>query len=270
MTTHIEREHDQKKPKFIVLEKSIIDNVDINNNNRTLLVGQSFSGETYLMLKFLSRIPNEVFYLITKSPPEQYSNTKIEIKGIGDEIKPLSEYENGIIAFNDVLGSSNSRLIDQFFIRGRHNNLDIYYLSQFYFDLPKRTKRNNSNKIILINQTLKIIEYVYRDVGGYDMGNDKFKQLCKKAWEGEYKYLCIDRSKKRDQGRYCNCNESKKKNIYRSNTSDETFLKTYDSYSHKYSYMCNFKLHIHIFCEQSHSHSFKCYIQLKIEKVWKN
>ena len=122
------------------------------------MVGPSFSGKTYLMLKILSRIPDRDIYIITKSPPEQYS--KIKIKEISDEIKPLNEYENGIIVFDDILGSSNSRFIDQFFIRGRHNNLDIYYLSQSYFDLPKRTKRNNSNKIILFNQTLKDLEHI--------------------------------------------------------------------------------------------------------------
>ena len=36
-------------------------------------------------------------------------------------MKSLTEYENAIIVFDDVLGSSNSRYIDQFFIRGRHN-----------------------------------------------------------------------------------------------------------------------------------------------------
>ena len=77
-------------------------------------------------------------YIISKSPPEQYTNSKIKIKEVTDEIKPLNEYENGVIVFDDILGSSNSRFIDQFFIRGRHNNLDIYYLSQSYFDLPKK------------------------------------------------------------------------------------------------------------------------------------
>ena len=134
--------------------------IENNNNNRTLLVGPSFSGKTYLILKILSRILNRDIYIITKSPPEQYTNSKIKIKEISDEIKPLNEYENGIIVFNDVLGSTNSRFIDQFFIRGRHNNLDIYYLSQSYFDLPKRTIRNNSNRIILFNQTLKDIEHI--------------------------------------------------------------------------------------------------------------
>ena len=75
----------------------------------------------------------------------------------------------------------------------------------------------------MFNQTLKDIEHIYRDVAGYDMTYDEFKELCRKSWDEDYNYLCIDRSKKRDQGRYRICNESKK-NIYRSNTSDETFL----------------------------------------------
>ena len=149
------------------------------------------------MLKTVSRIPNRDIYIITKSPPEQYTNSKMKIKEISDEIKPLKEYENGIIVFDNNLASSNSRFIDQFLIRGRHNNLDIYYLSQSYFDLPKRTIRNNSNKILLFNQTLKDIEHIYRDVSGYDMSYNEFKELCRKSWDEDYNYLCIDRFKKR-------------------------------------------------------------------------
>ena len=64
----------------------------------------------------------------------------------------------------------------------------------------------------MFNQTLKEIENIYRDVGGYDMSYDEFKELCRKSWEEDYNYLCIDRSKKKDQGRYCICNE--RKNTY--------------------------------------------------------
>ena len=42
------------------------------------------------------------------------------------------------------------------------------------------------------------------------MNYDEFKELCRKSWKEDYNYLCIDRSKKRDHGRYCICNESKK------------------------------------------------------------
>ena len=162
------------------------------------------------MLKILSRIPDRDIFIITKSPPEQYSTTKIKIKEISDEIKPPSEYENAIIFCDDFSGSPNSRFIDQFFIRGRHNKLDIYYLPQSYFDLPKRAIRNNSTKIILFNQTLKDIEHIYKDVAGCDMSYDDFKELCRKSGEEDFNQLCVDRSKKRDQRRYCICNGSKK------------------------------------------------------------
>ena len=80
----------------------------------------------------------------------------------------MYEYENAILDFDNILGSSNGRDIDQFSIRGGHKILDFYYLSQSYFDLSKRTMRNDTEKI-LINQTLKDLENIYRDVAGYDM-----------------------------------------------------------------------------------------------------
>ena len=162
------------------------------------------------MLKILSRItPDRDIYLITKSTLEQKSNSKIKIKEIGEEIKPLNEYEDAIVVFDDLLGSSNSRGIDHFFIRGRPNTLDIYHLSQSYFDLPKTTIRNNSNKITLFNQTLKDIESIYRDASGYDLSYDEVNQLGRRSWKEDYKYNCINRSKKRKHGRCCIYKESK-------------------------------------------------------------
>ena len=82
LKTHIEREHHQNESNSIMLEKPIIDNVDSNNGK--LLVGPSFSGKTYLMLKILSRIPNRDIYILIKSPPEQYANSKIKFKEISE------------------------------------------------------------------------------------------------------------------------------------------------------------------------------------------
>ena len=115
----------KEKIKLRSVQQSKNENGNNNNNTRTLLVGPGFLGKTSFMLKILSRIPNRGIYIITKSPPEQYSNSKIEIKEISDEIKPLIENENAIMVFDDILGSSNSKLVDQHFIRGRHNDLDI-------------------------------------------------------------------------------------------------------------------------------------------------
>ena len=131
------------------------------NSNRTLTVGPLFSGKTHLMLRILTRIPNTVIYSITKSPAEQNFKSEIKNKENGEEIRPLNDYEKIIIIFDEILGTSNSKFKDQFFTRGRHHTLDIYYLSQTSFDLPKTTIRNNSNKIYLFSRSLNNIGNKY-------------------------------------------------------------------------------------------------------------
>ena len=105
------------------------------------------------------------------------------------------------MAFDDNIGTSNCKYLDHFLIIRRHNKFDTHYQSQTYFDSPGRTIPNNSNEILLLNQTVKDNEIIYRDVCGYDLSYDELKEICRKSWEDEYNYLCIDRSKKRDQGR---------------------------------------------------------------------
>ena len=105
---------------------------------------------------------------------------------------------------------SNQKLIDPFFTRGRHNDLDVYSLSQSYFVLAKRTIRNNSNIIILFQQTLKDVEHSYRDIAGFDMSYDEFKSLCREAWK-KYNYLLINRLEDTKGSRYKICNESNSK-----------------------------------------------------------
>ena len=85
------------------------------------------------MLKYLSRILDRDNYIITKSPPEQYTNSEIKMKE-KEEIKLLNEYGNAIIVFDENLGPSNRKYIDQFFIRRRRKNLDFHYLSQCFYD----------------------------------------------------------------------------------------------------------------------------------------
>ena len=90
---------------------------------------------------------------------------------------------------------SNQKLLDPFFNRGkirRYNDSDVYYLSQSYFDLPKRTITNNSNVTISFQQTLKDVELIYRDIAGFDMSYDEFKELCGEAWKEKHNYLLIN------------------------------------------------------------------------------
>ena len=89
------------------------------------MVGPSFSSATNFMLRNLSRMPTRELQIITKSPPKQYSTSKVKVKENREEMKPLYDNENAVIVFDDIVGSSKTKYIDQFFIRGRHNSLDI-------------------------------------------------------------------------------------------------------------------------------------------------
>ena len=198
-------------------ENNIITNDDNDNNdnimfNRTLIVGPSFCGKTHLLLNKLQLIrlydKEKQIHLITRSPG-QNTNTEIEDISVEEDLgdKSIQDYQNCCVVFDDML-DSNQKLIDPFFTRGRHNDLDVYYLSQSYFDLPKRTIRNNSNVIIFFQQTLKDVEHIYRDIAGFDMSYDEFKSLCKEAWRDKYNYLLINRLEDKNGSRYKICNES--------------------------------------------------------------
>ena len=184
----------------------------VNNCNRTLIVGPSFCGKTHLLLNKLQLIRlddnTRKIHIITRSP-EQYNKMEIEDVSVDEDLedKSIQDFQNCCVVFDDMLGTSQ-KLIDPFFTRGRHNDLDVYYLSQSYFDLPKRTIRNNSNIIILFQQTLKDVELIYRDIAGFDMSYDEFKSLCREAWRDPYNYLLINRLEDKNGSKYMICNES--------------------------------------------------------------
>ena len=153
--------------------------------------------------------PNKKIIIITRSP-EQYSDiTNLDITIEEDfDNKTIEDYKGSIIVFDDML-DSNQKLIDPFFTRGRHRDCDVYYLVQSYFDLPKRTIRNNLNIVVLLKQTLKDVENLYCDIAGFDMSFDEWKIICKDAWCDEYNYLKINNLNKKMTAIVCAMNPVK-------------------------------------------------------------
>ena len=208
---NINRKKYNNKEKKRKVDNSV-DNVNNPNNNivskfenhRHVIIGPSNVGKTYYMLKILEKVDNKrPIHIITRSP-NQYPNYKSS-----SEIKPINKYKGSIVIFDDMLGAKNSSQIDEFFTRGRHEDIDVYYISQSYFGLPRRSIRNNSDRLILFKQTLRDVQSMYYDIGAYDMNYDEFKQMCHKAWNEEYNYLCIDMTKNKTDGKYRIFNESK-------------------------------------------------------------
>ena len=191
-------------PQQPKIDKIINKNVLTFENRANVIIGPRNVGKTYYMLKVLEKIDNQgPIHIITRSP-NQYPNYKTN-----NEIKPINKYKGSVVIFDDMLGAKNSSQIDEFFTRGRHEDLDVYYISQSYFALPRQSIRNNSDRLILFKQTLRDVQSMYYDIGAYDMKYDEFKEMCHKAWDKKYNYLCIDMTKNKNEGKYRIFNESK-------------------------------------------------------------
>ena len=179
-------------------------NVSTYENHRHVVIGPSNVGKTYYMLKILEKMDNKRRIHIILRSPNQNPNYKTS-----NEIKPINKYKGSIVIFDDMLGARNSSQIDEFFTRGRHQDLDVYYISQSYFGLPRQSIRNNSDRLILFKQTLGDVQSMYHDIGAFDMIYDEFKEMCRVAGSEKFNYLCNDLTKNKNEGKYRVYNESK-------------------------------------------------------------
>ena len=137
-------------------------------------------------------------FIITASL-SQYPNNKVPTS---DQIQPFENHGTGTVSFDDMLLSKQASNIDLFFTRGRHQNIDIYYISQSYFHVPENTVRIKSNIYILIKQTLRDIMQLFHDIAGSYMNLKDWKQLSRNAWENDFDYLQKDRFDEKGEDRY--------------------------------------------------------------------
>ena len=115
--------------------------------------------------------------------------------------RDLSSENKNLMIFDDLLLEKQNKC-ESYYIRGRHSNVDCFYLSQNYFKLPRQTIRENANFICLFQQDLKNINHIYNDHVSQDMPMDEFRKLCKKSWEKSHGFVVIDLSSKKDNGKY--------------------------------------------------------------------
>ena len=105
---------------------------------RTLIIGGSGCGKTFLMLLLVKdRNPN--VYIICKT----HNQYRSKYHNQSSEILLLEAYGNRNFISDDMLGSREAKDIDASFTRCRQQNLDIFYVSQSWYELPKNTIRNN-------------------------------------------------------------------------------------------------------------------------------
>ena len=96
--------------------------------------------------------------------------------------RELSSEKKNLMVFGDLL-LEKQNTCESYYVRGRHSNVDCFYLAQNYFKLPRQTIRENANFICLFPQDLKNLNHIFDDHVGNDMTKEEFRQLCKIAWK---------------------------------------------------------------------------------------
>jgi len=115
--------------------------------------------------------------------------------------RDLSPEKKNLMIFDDLLLERQNKC-EAYYTRGRHSNVDCFYLAQNYFKLLRQTIRENTNFICLFPQDLKNINHIDNDHVSNDMDKEKFRTLCNTAWEKPYGFAVIDLSSKKDGGKY--------------------------------------------------------------------
>ena len=179
-------------------------NVSTHENQACVVIGPRNVGKTYYLLIIREKMRNKrPIHIITRSL-NQYPNYKTS-----NEIKPINKYKGSVVIFDDMLGARCSSQIDELFTGGKPEKLDVLYISKSYFASPRQSIKNNSERLVLFKRTLRDVQSMYYDIGGYDMKYDEFKEMCQKAWSERFNYLCNDMTKNRNEGKYRIFNESK-------------------------------------------------------------
>lgn len=230
----VSRKNNQELPssiRGIIVGKSgcgktnLLMNLLLKNNlldyNNLMVYGKSLFQEEYELLKRLEEFPKDVVYRLFQVQNDLELDTTIKhLRSNGiynpeinlsffdkdeDILDPrdISRSMKNLIIFDDVIGEKQ-RVCENYYTRGRHSNIDCFYISQNYFKLPRQTIRENANLIILFPQDKRSLTFIHQDCAWDDFDYNEFRRLCTKIWNEDFGFLTIDLSKKKKTGKYKN------------------------------------------------------------------
>ena len=113
----------------------------------------------------------------------------------------LNHEDKNLMIFDHLLLEKQNKC-ECYYVRGRHSNVDCFYLAQNYFKLPRQTIRENANFLCIFPQVLKNLNHIYYDHVDGDMTIKEFRKFCRKCWESPYGFAVIDLTSEIDTGKY--------------------------------------------------------------------
>lgn len=116
--------------------------------------------------------------------------------------KNLDTNQRHIMIFDDVM-NADQKVIKDYFCRGRHNNVNVFYLCQSLHKIQKHCIRENANVFVLFRQDDKTLKYFYETYISGDMDFKEFKEkFCDEAWSKKHGFVVINLWEEAYCGRY--------------------------------------------------------------------
>lgn len=214
----------ETKKKDLVLRNNAYDIIP-NHPARVLLVGQSKSGKTNLMLNLLTK--NEFYkgyfkdvviispnlqtdeswehyteglnkyqkQLLFEEYDEEAIDTIIDLQRKCVEKSGIENSSRMLFILDDVLEQKslmNSRLIQTLMTAGRHINISVWIGTQAYKRIPK-TWRMQASNIIIFNVSDTELKSLAEDYTPVWCDEKKFRKICKKLYKKKYTFVHINK-----------------------------------------------------------------------------
>jgi hypothetical protein len=183
-----------------------------------VIAGSTGSGKTNLMINLLRNVKTlnyrDVYVYSPTLHQESYENLKDYYENFEKQIKlktnlivkiahffdtdekivnpsELDKNQNHIMIFDDVM-LQDQTVIKDYFCRGRHNNVSVFYLCQSLHKIAKHCIRENANIFILFKQDDKTLKYFHETHISGDMNFNEFKMFCDGAWSKKHGFVVIN------------------------------------------------------------------------------
>ena len=148
-----------------------------------------------------------------KAIPDNEKWHDIQVHTYGDEVgknkllpqpDDLEKGRKHLIVFDDCM-TGPQKQIENYFTRGRHNNCNVIYIAQNWFELPNKTIRGNCNLILLFptipqdrlkrfyNEVIAPSQFQLENKPSRLLSQEDFVNHCFETWNVPYHYVTINK-----------------------------------------------------------------------------
>lgn len=156
---------------------------------------------------FYTEIENKINEKLRKKKKTSNANFKIIEAFTNDlnefpTVDQLDKTKKNVIIYDDmVLEKDPTNKIGNAFVRGRHHNASVFYLSQTFFGIPRKIRLNTNYYAIFNLPSLTEIKRIQSEIAS-DLDKKQFLDLIRQALSEDYNFFFVATDEKKKMLKY--------------------------------------------------------------------